>query len=185
MCIRDRSNILKKFVKKYFEDYKIVQNLEKAIKNPPMMDVSLPLKIINTLSMVNGLLKTVPAGTKLADQDYEKVVVFSLAWAVGGAYEAAERVQFHEWLQTKNSPLPQNKKENETIFDYYLSIQDQKAEYLLVKPEQWKPSPDKSFKFSQLLMPTLDSFRVEYLVCLLYTSPSPRDLSTSRMPSSA
>ena len=26
---------------------------------------------------------------------------------------------------------------------------------------------------------------VEYLVCLLYTSPSPRDLSTSRMPSSA
>ena len=26
---------------------------------------------------------------------------------------------------------------------------------------------------------------LEYLVCLLYTSPSPRDLSTSRMPSSA
>ena len=26
---------------------------------------------------------------------------------------------------------------------------------------------------------------VMYLVCLLYTSPSPRDLSTSRMPSSA
>ena len=25
----------------------------------------------------------------------------------------------------------------------------------------------------------------EYMVCLLYTSPSPRDLSTSRMPSSA
>ena len=26
---------------------------------------------------------------------------------------------------------------------------------------------------------------VEYGICLLYTSPSPRDLSTSRMPSSA
>ena len=25
----------------------------------------------------------------------------------------------------------------------------------------------------------------EYIICLLYTSPSPRDLSTSRMPSSA
>ena len=25
----------------------------------------------------------------------------------------------------------------------------------------------------------------KYLICLLYTSPSPRDLSTSRMPSSA
>ena len=28
-------------------------------------------------------------------------------------------------------------------------------------------------------------FRNEYPICLLYTSPSPRDLSTSRMPSSA
>ena len=27
--------------------------------------------------------------------------------------------------------------------------------------------------------------RADYLSCLLYTSPSPRDLSTSRMPSSA
>ena len=26
---------------------------------------------------------------------------------------------------------------------------------------------------------------MNYLICLLYTSPSPRDLSTSRMPSSA
>ena len=30
--------------------------------------------------------------------------------------------------------------------------------------------------------PTIDRF---YYLCLLYTSPSPRDLSTSRMPSSA
>ena len=30
-----------------------------------------------------------------------------------------------------------------------------------------------------------DAIRVVVLTCLLYTSPSPRDLSTSRMPSSA
>ena len=34
-----------------------------------------------------------------------------------------------------------------------------------------------------LLIPIID--RVQYNLCLLYTSPSPRDLSTSRMPSSA
>ena len=28
-------------------------------------------------------------------------------------------------------------------------------------------------------------YQLVYLLCLLYTSPSPRDLSTSRMPSSA
>ena len=31
----------------------------------------------------------------------------------------------------------------------------------------------------------LEKYNDEYIVCLLYTSPSPRDLSTSRMPSSA
>ena len=29
------------------------------------------------------------------------------------------------------------------------------------------------------------NIKIEYITCLLYTSPSPRDLSTSRMPSSA
>ena len=32
---------------------------------------------------------------------------------------------------------------------------------------------------------TRKSLNVEFYICLLYTSPSPRDLSTSRMPSSA
>ena len=34
-----------------------------------------------------------------------------------------------------------------------------------------------------LVEPTINGFW--YYICLLYTSPSPRDLSTSRMPSSA
>lgn len=51
-----------------------------------MMDVSLPMKIVNTLSIVNGLLKNVPIGTKLSDNDYEKVMVFSISWAIGGLY---------------------------------------------------------------------------------------------------
>ena len=32
---------------------------------------------------------------------------------------------------------------------------------------------------------TVPGNAAEYIICLLYTSPSPRDLSTSRMPSSA
>ena len=35
-----------------------------------------------------------------------------------------------------------------------------------------------------VLLDTL-AYNTHYLACLLYTSPSPRDLSTSRMPSSA
>ena len=38
-----------------------------------------------------------------------------------------------------------------------------------------------------MAVPKKDLFRLvsDYKACLLYTSPSPRDLSTSRMPSSA
>ena len=36
-----------------------------------------------------------------------------------------------------------------------------------------------------LVVTVVDITAPEYDVCLLYTSPSPRDLSTSRMPSSA
>ena len=35
------------------------------------------------------------------------------------------------------------------------------------------------------LLPGAYTFTVDYIGCLLYTSPSPRDLTTSRMPSSA
>ena len=45
-----------------------------------------------------------------------------------------------------------------------------------------KPSPDKQILGKQL---KLMAKRLWYIICLLYTSPSPRDLSTSRMPSSA
>ena len=38
---------------------------------------------------------------------------------------------------------------------------------------------------SQNLIEKVDSESFKRYVCLLYTSPSPRDLSTSRMPSSA
>ena len=53
-------------MKKFFDDWKICQGLEKSIKNPPMMEVSIPLKVINTLSFVSGILKQVPAGVKLS-----------------------------------------------------------------------------------------------------------------------
>ena len=42
--------------------------------------------------------------------------------------------------------------------------------------------PQNAYQFQYTLM---SNARVDCIVCLLYTSPSPRDLSTSRMPSSA
>ena len=48
--------------------------------------------------------------------------------------------------------------------------------------EQWR----ETFKKLSYVVATIDGQDVAMInVCLLYTSPSPRDLSTSRMPSSA
>ena len=48
-------------------------------------------------------------------------------------------------------------------------------------------SPITSFLLGddQGLANTIQNCDADYISCLLYTSPSPRDLSTSRMPSSA
>ena len=50
-------------------------------------------------------------------------------------------------------------------------------------PEDSRPSKDQPYY--HLLAENDQSYYVAYVSCLLYTSPSPRDLSTSRMPSSA
>lgn len=91
------------------------------------MDLTLPLKVINSLNLIGGLLRLAPTGgVKLSEVDYERVITYAIAWAVGGLYEAQQRFQFHEFLQSKNCQLPQ-KKEGESIFDYYVNIEDGKT----------------------------------------------------------
>merc|ERR1739838_181855 len=82
----DEANIIKKYLHKFFDDWKILDALEKAIKNAPVVDNSLALKLINTLNLINGFLRVLPQGVKLTDVEYERVVVYAVAWAIGGLY---------------------------------------------------------------------------------------------------
>ena len=61
---------------------------------------------------------------------------------------------------------------------------DIKAEWLNAEKEIWEPwlSSQDGFLGRQLFW---DKEKEEALICLLYTSPSPRDRQKSRMPSSA
>lgn len=105
----DEANVIKKFMNKFFDDWKIVQTLDKTIKNSPVMQLTLPLKVINSLNLIGGMLRVLPAGTKMAEQDYQRIITYAIAWAVGGLYEAQERFQFHQYLQSKNCQLPPKK----------------------------------------------------------------------------
>ena len=64
-----------------------------------------------------------------------------------------------------------------------ISVHQQQA-LVLVNPEKrsGKEVVDYAKKIQQDIY---DRYGVQLEICLLYTSPSPRDLSTSRMPSSA
>lgn len=104
----------------------------------------------------------------LSDAALEKIALFSIVWGVGGVYESGDRMIFHEYLVSKGANLPQKSRENETIFDYYLAGEN--PEWRLCQPDEWKP-PEKGLQFSQLLLPTLDSFRAEILLNLILTQP--------------
>ena len=56
-----------------------------------------------------------------------------------------------------------------------------------VSPDDWRKSFNEIYQKTNKADNLLKSSLVlsHYWTCLLYTSPSPRDLSTSRMPSSA
>ena len=69
------------------------------------------------------------------------------------------------------------------------SPQKVKANIGIVPESESPPSYLTPVEFLQFVAKLRDiddsDNKVEYWLCLLYTSPSPRDLSTSRMPSSA
>ena len=63
-------------------------------------------------------------------------------------------------------------------------LQDEELNELVFKIPGWEIKSkqiQREFNFANFI----EAFAFMTKVCLLYTSPSPRDLSTSRMPSSA
>ena len=68
--------------------------------------------------------------------------------------------------------------QNEFWLKYYMLREKPDAKFLLYKEDAQPQDLDNWLLDVQLA-------HTEFRTCLLYTSPSPRDLSTSRMPSSA
>ena len=81
-----------------------------------------------------------------------------------------------------------NEKMNSIVIDVEgeEALQDDGSKYVAEEvniQKNYKISPDQ--RKYPVFMFSSDGDKVDYYICLLYTSPSPRDLSSSRMPSSA
>ena len=77
---------------------------------------------------------------------------------------------------------------------FFLTLDDAAAPATLELPQQEAPATEEApveaavvaaSEPSEVAQPSAPEAVEETVACLLYTSPSPRDLSTSRMPSSA
>ena len=167
----DEADKLTVLLDKYFINWQILENVEKICKEPTM-DISKVVKVCNTLNLLTGLLiPFVNSNKTLTEIDYEKLLVYSMSWAIGGIFELNDRQIFFDYLWNKGSPLPPRNKDNDTVFDYFISSNEKigTVDWKICQPEDWKP-PEK-FQFSQLLLPTIDSYRAELLLNLILNQP--------------
>ncbi|KAL4479549.1 hypothetical protein ABPG72_018535, partial [Tetrahymena utriculariae] len=172
----EESEKLGNILRKYLINMRFIELQSKECQQP-MMELSSIIYTINTLNLLTGCLQHfVQFQRTLTEKEYEKFVVFSITWAIGGIYEVSDRIRFHELLLCKNAPIPQKTKENETIFDYYVSLDF--LDWKLCSPEEWVP-PQTTLQFSQILLPTLDSFRAEMLLNLIISQPKSHICSNS------
>jgi len=58
---------------------------------------------------------------------------------VAGSYETREQKRFEELIRNKQGLTLPTTKENETLFDYYININDRGVDWKVIHPEKWKP----------------------------------------------
>ena len=80
---------------------RIVESTEKLM-GEPVMKTSAALKVITSLNMITGCLTNmVNSNRNLDEKQLERFMIYSLAWSIGGLYEAADRAIFYDYLWTK------------------------------------------------------------------------------------
>ena len=86
--------------------------------------------------------------------------------------------RFDNWTQASTNPTKWSH-----IFVTHEKIGDRKFR----TSNRYNYQPDKPYREQEVEVtaPWVLGATEDIIICLLYTSPSPRDLSTSRMPSSA
>lgn len=124
------------------------------------------VRITQLLNLLTSLLAPdVEAQRPVTKANFEKLWVYCLCWSHGGLLEQDDREKFHKYLESRSAPLPpisaqKMSVDKESIFDYY--VNENTKEWSLWEAEQWVPP--KKIAFSQLLIPTSDSTRAEYII---------------------
>jgi dynein heavy chain, axonemal len=171
----DDAENIKGFIKKYLEEPNIFDYLLKNFTY--VMNTPEVIRTSNLINLFEACLKPYQGESPLTTLQLEKIFIYSTAWAIGGLFETEEREKFHKFLEGLGAPLPQisgqrMSVDKETVFDYY--IKKDSRDWCFWEAESWNPPEGKRLEFSQLLIPTNDSTRADYLISKIGTLPDIR-----------
>ena len=101
--------------------------------------------------------------------------IYCFAWSIGGLFETEEREKLQKYMESVGGPLPpintqKMSVDKETVFDFY--VDPNAKAWKLWEAEQWVPP--KRLAFSQLLIPTIDSTRAEFIIKKIAGLPAMR-----------
>ena len=158
---------VQEILNRYLKNSNVLENFHRNAKESAVMELELILKAHQVLKLLDGVFHSIYSGQRnsfkaLSASDFEKVILFAMAWGIAGSYETKERIEFQKILQDVPQSILPKLKEGETVFDYYVHIDERSIEWRLIQPEKW--IPPKQIYFSRLLMPTIDSTRAEILI---------------------
>jgi dynein heavy chain len=158
------------------EKYIIKTNLETVLAKgyTYMMPAPMIIRVSQFLTLLTAVVKPhVDRQEPVDRKQFELYFIYSMAWAFAGLFEVDDRMRFQrEILEKCNAPLPQisaarAQTEKETLFDYCVSFETKSW-------KQWEVAewvPPKRMVFSQLLIPTQDSTRAEFIMKMVGDLP--------------
>src|SRR3569833_2314320 len=144
-------NWINEFIEKYIVKpdlfIHLIKNFVYVMYTPPIVRINQLLYLLTALFQ-----QFQEKGEQLDKVAYEKYFAYAIAWSIGGLFETEEREKFHEFLESRNAPLPQISAQKmsvdkETVFDYY--VDPNTKSWRLWEAEQWQVP--KRLAFSKLL----------------------------------
>ncbi|CAG9316033.1 unnamed protein product [Blepharisma stoltei] len=163
--VQEMSHI-KRLVGKYLKDENIMVNLYKTgNKLVPVMPQNYAVQVSNLITLLTVLLNQFSDG-ELQPVQYERLFLYAMTWTIGAMFEPEDRHKFHHYLLGMGAPLP-NVEAGETLYEY--KFDSNTKNWVKWVADSWERQPGQAF--AQLLIPTMDSTRAEYLIKLIMSLP--------------
>ncbi|KAL6769277.1 DHC15 [Auxenochlorella protothecoides x Auxenochlorella symbiontica] len=129
--------------------------------------------------MLDGVASSAPDGgaamTPTQAPQLESVVLFCLAWSLGGLLENADRTGFDAKLRNLSQAAPPLDGSGlSTIYDYVYDVAGARwTPWVQLVPRWSYPTPGARVALSKTVVPTLDSTRYGYLMKLVHAAGKP------------